>query len=236
MIRDGGWAKEEWSSVVAIDGPAGVGKSTVARLVAKELKFLFINTGDMYRALTWKALREGVDIRKQRDVAEFLHLKMNWEFQAQDGHLKIRLDGKELGRELRSERVSKLTPTAAQWPQVRSLLRRLQRNLAGEGRAVLEGRDITTHVTPKAGLKVFLDAKLEERAKRRYRQLIEDGKRVKFDSVQENVRLRDWREKKNKIMPNRRSPGTIVMDTTHLNLHEVAAKILELYHEKARGG
>lgn len=223
------------ATVVAIDGPAGVGKSTVARLIAKRLDFLFVNTGDMYRALTWRALRDGVNIRDQRAVTRFLRKRMDWRFHVHDGSLKIRLDGKELGRELRSERVSRLTPTVAQIPAVRLVLRRLQRELALKGSAVLEGRDTTTHVAPEAGLRIFLDAPVEERAKRRYHQLIGDGKRVKLHAIQEAVRIRDLRERKKKIMPRRLSPGTVVLDTTHLTLHDVADKIIELYrHRKQR--
>ena len=223
-------------TVIAIDGPAGVGKSTVARLIAKRLGFLFVNTGDMYRALTWKALREGIAITSRPAIIKFLKKRMDWHFHVHEGSLKVRLDGKDLGRELRSERVSGATPTVAQIPQVRKVLRELQKQAAAGGKAVLEGRDTASHVVPKAGLKVYLDALVDERARRRYQQLLADGKRVKFGSILEAVRLRDLREKKKKIMPKRLSPGTIVVDTTHLTLHEVADKILKLYRAKRRSG
>ncbi|MBI4063813.1 MAG: (d)CMP kinase [Elusimicrobia bacterium] len=215
--------------VIAIDGPAGVGKSTVARLVAKQCGLLFVNTGDMYRALTWRALKEGVDIKNKRAVVNFLSNRMNWDFHIHDGMLKVRVQHKDLGREIKSEKVSRATPTVAQIPQVRRRLRRLQRSFALNGGVVLEGRDTTTHVAPEAGLKIFLDASAEERAKRRFHQLLTDGKRVKLTSIQDAIRLRDYREKKKKIMPARHGPGTITLDTTHLTLHEVADRIIQLY-------
>ncbi|MEK7287515.1 MAG: (d)CMP kinase [Elusimicrobiota bacterium] len=224
-----------FDTVIALDGPSGVGKSTVSRLVARRLGFVFVNTGDMYRALTWKALEEGVSIRNPKSVVRFLNKKMDWKFHVHEGVLKIRLDGRELGRELRSERVSLATPIVARIPQVRLCLRALQRQAAMAGRAVLEGRDTTTHVVPKAGTKIFLDAPVEERAKRRYHQHLSDGKRVKFESIKKAVETRDAREINMNIMPKRRSPGTIVLDTSHLALHEVADQILKLYWRHHRG-
>lgn len=216
--------------VLAIDGPAGVGKSTVARFIAKELGFLFVNTGDMYRALTWKAMREKINLRDRRRVAQFLKKSMQWSFREHEGVFKIDLDGKELGRELRSERVSRQTPAVAQIPSVRQYLRYLQRQLALKGRAVLEGRDTTTHVTPDAQVKIYLDADVHERAQRRFRQLHNEGRRVKFESIEAAIRQRDYRERRRGILPAHRSPGTITIDTTKLGLHQVSGMILDIYH------
>ncbi|MBI4668993.1 MAG: (d)CMP kinase [Elusimicrobia bacterium] len=226
--------QKSFATVIAIDGPAGAGKSTVARLVAKRLGYLFVNTGDMYRALTWKALQDKVKINSRDQIVKFLKNNMKWQFHVHDKSLKISLNGRDLGRELRSEKVSRLTPAAAQYPEVRRLLRSLQRQAAAGGRAVLEGRDTTTHVVPAAGLKVYLDAAVEERAKRRYYQLLSENKRVKLSSIREAIRIRDLQERKRKIMPSYLAPGAIRVDTTNLTLHETADKIIRLYEAGRR--
>ncbi len=215
--------------VIAIDGPVGVGKSATARATAKKLGFLFMNTGDMYRALTWKALKEGVDIADSRAVSDFLKHKMAWKFKAHEGILRVYIDGVDLFRQLRSERISRATPTVAQYPAVRKTLRKLQRDIAKKGKVVLEGRDTTTHVASDAVLKVYLDAPAKERALRRYRQLIAEGKRVKLASILDALVTRDRREKKRKIMPGFKSRGTVIVDTANCSLHEVVDKILDLY-------
>lgn len=213
-------------NVIAIDGPVGVGKSTVAKLVAKRLGYLFLNTGDMYRALTWSALSQGVDINDKRRVVQFLKKEVGWKFKKKDGRIRVVVGDQELNRVLRSERISRATPTVAQIPAVRQALRKMQRDIALAGRVVLEGRDTTTHVTPDARLKVYLDASIAERARRRWAQLKEDGKRVKLESIYEAARLRDLREKKRKIMPSFRTHGTLVLDTSSMSLEAVVEKIL----------
>lgn len=220
--------------VVAIDGYAGAGKSTVARLIAKKLGFTFLNTGDMYRALTWKALREKINIHDNRAISRFLHHQINWDFKRVEGVFKVFVDGKELGKELRSERVSRETPIVASIMPVRHFLRAEQAKIAARKRVVLEGRDTTTHVAPGAELKIFLEAAMEERAKRRYQQLVNEGKRVKLERIEAAIRTRDRREIQRNIMPKHRSPGTIVIDTTRLSLQEVADEIIALYKARAK--
>ena len=152
--RNRGW-------IIAMDGPAGVGKSTVGHLVAKRMDMMFINTGEMYRALTWKALREGVDPKEPRAVAE-LARRIGWEFKAGRGHVvRTYIDGTLIKDQIRSERVTRNSSYIAAIPAVRRLMRRMQRKIGEKGEIVMEGRDITTNVFPEADFKIYLDAALD---------------------------------------------------------------------------
>ncbi|MFC1523091.1 (d)CMP kinase, partial [Elusimicrobiota bacterium] len=222
------------SGVIAMDGPVGVGKSEVSRLVARKLGFLFVNTGDMYRALTWKALKDNVNIKDKNSVMRFLNKRFQMSFKYNNGTLNVVLNGKELGSELRSGRVTRSTPIVACIPGVRKVMRSLQRQLAEKGNVVLEGRDITTHVAPDADLKVYLDAPLEERAKRRYKQLKSQGKPVKFANIRKAVNQRDLSEQKRGIMPKQKSAGTVIVNTGGLSLDQVVSKVASIYKKQAK--
>lgn len=224
-------ARTKW--IIAVDGPAGVGKSTVGHLVAKRLGYHFINTGEMYRALTWKALAEGVDLKDGRAVAA-LAKRIRWEFKpTQEGTtLKTFIDGEGVTARIRDERVSRNSSLVAGVPGVRRHLRNLQRRLGEDGGIVMEGRDITTSVFPDADVKVYLDASLSERALRRTRQLKAAGKDVRLDRIREDILARDRKDMERKINPLRQAEDAVVIDSTTLSLHEVAGKILE--HVRAR--
>jgi cytidylate kinase len=219
-------ARRRW--IIAMDGPAGVGKSTVGHLVAKRLGYHFINTGEMYRALTWKALEEKID---PADAGAVLKLakRLKWEFKPADEGvtLKTYLDGEGVGRHIRDERVGRNSSAVAGIPGVRRLLRNLQRRLGRDGGVVMEGRDITTNVFPDADVKVYLDASLEERAVRRYRQLKTAGAKVKLDKIKADILSRDRRDLERKINPLRQADGAVVIDSTKLSLHEVSQRILQ---------
>lgn len=218
--RSGKW-------IIAIDGPAGVGKSTVGHLVAKKLGYHFINTGEMYRALTWKALEERTDLGSW-DALTRLARRLLWEFRpTEEGTtLKTYLDGEGVTVRIREERVSRNSSLVAGVPGVRRHLRRLQRDLGKNGGVVMEGRDITTNVFPDADFKVYLDATLEERASRRYRQLKAAGNDVGQERIRQDILVRDRKDLERKINPLRQAPDALVIDSTRLNLHEVAERIL----------
>jgi len=219
--------------VIAMDGPAGVGKSTVGSLVAKELGYRFINTGEMYRALTWKALENRVDLSDPRAVAD-LALSTQWEFRTQDDGVVIRtfIDGQSVAPHIRDERVSRNSSLVAGVPGVRKHLRMLQRRLGRDGGIVMEGRDITTNVFPNADFKIYLDASVEERAARRTRQLRAQGKEADYEAIREAILQRDRKDRERHINPLRQAEGAIVIDSTALTLHEVAQRILR----HVRGG
>lgn len=220
--------KKRMKFIIAIDGPAGVGKSTVGHLVAKKLSYYFINTGEMYRALTWKALEEKVDLTDQESVTK-LAKKLKWEFRPTDGGttLKTFLNGEGVTAHIREERVSRNSSLVAAIIGVRKYLRKLQRDLGKDGGVVMEGRDITTNVFPDADMKVYLDASIDERAERRYKQLKAAGHDVDLERIKQDILTRDRKDLERKINPLRQAEDAMVIDSTQMTLHQVADKILE---------
>jgi CMP/dCMP kinase len=214
--------------IIAMDGPAGVGKSTVGNLVAKDLGYHFINTGEMYRALTWKALEEGIDLNDQKAVLA-LAQRIKWDFRPTDEGttLKTFIDGEGVTTHIRDERVSANSSVVAANGGVRKFMCRLQRTLGKAGGIVMEGRDITTHVFPDADFKIYLDASIDERADRRYRQLKNAGQDADRQKIKEAILTRDLNDLKRKINPLTQAADAIVIDSTKLTLHEVAARILK---------
>lgn len=219
--RPGGW-------IIAMDGPAGVGKSTIGNLVAKELGYHFINTGEMYRALTWRALEDAVELSDEAAV-EALAKRLKWEFFPTDEGttLKTFIDGQGVTTQIRDERVSANSSVVAANGGVRKFMCRLQRKLGEKGGIVMEGRDITTHVFPDADFKIYLDASIDERATRRYRQLKASGHAADRQKIKEAILTRDLSDLKRKINPLTQAEGAMVIDSTDLTLHEVAQKILK---------
>ena len=215
--------------IIAMDGPAGVGKSTVGQCVAKRLGYHFINTGEMFRALTWKALEDGVDVGDQRAVVA-LARRLKWEFRPTDGGvmLKTFIDGRGVTVQIREERVSANSSAVAANPGVRRFLCSLQRRLGRQGGIVMEGRDITTHVFPDADFKFYLDASSEERARRRYRQLKASGLSADLAKIHAAILQRDLNDLKRKINPLSQAADATVIDSTHLSMRQVAQKMLRL--------
>jgi cytidylate kinase len=220
-------SKRRKGLIIAMDGPAGVGKSTVGGLVAKSLGYQFINTGEMYRALTWKALEDGVDL-DDSDAVLALAKKLTWEFKpVEEGGMPVTM-------QIREERVSVNSSRVAANPGVRKFLSRLQRELGAEGAIVMEGRDITTHVFPDADAKVYLDASPEERASRRYRQLKAAGQEADRAAILSAILKRDLNDLKREINPLKQAPDALIIDSTHLTMHQVADKILRHVRREAK--
>lgn len=214
--------------IVAMDGPAGVGKSTVGGLLARSLGYHFINTGEMYRALTWRALEDGLDPGDDKAVLA-LAKRLRWEFRpTEEGTLKTFIDGQGVTAQIREERVSVNSSAVAANAGVRRFLCRLQRRLGERGGIVMEGRDITTHVFPDADFKIYLDASIEERARRRFRQLKAAGHDADLAKIKEAILKRDLNDLKRKINPLSQAADALVIDSTRLTLRQVARKILRL--------
>jgi len=222
--------------IIAMDGPAGVGKSTIGGLLAKSLGYQFINTGEMYRALTWKALEDGADLD---DVDGVLALakRLRWEFKpVEEGGttLKTFIDGMPVTMQIREERVSVNSSRVAANPGVRKFLSKLQRDLGADGAIVMEGRDITTHVFPDADVKIYLDASPEERASRRYRQLKDSGQDADRGAILAAILKRDLNDLKREINPLKQAPDALVIDSTRMTMRQVADKILRHVRREAK--
>lgn len=230
MRRKKGW-------IIAMDGPAGVGKSTVGSLVAKKLGYKFINTGEMYRALTWRALEDGVDLRDARALG-VLARRIDWSFRTNADGVVIRtfVDGRSVALQIREERVGQNSSLVAGVPGVRKHLRELQRKLGKDGGIVMEGRDITTNVFPNADFKIYLDASIAERAQRRTKQLRSQGKKARLAEVKRAMAKRDKQDSERRVNPLRRADDAIVIDSTDLTLRQVADRILDVIRARARNG
>ena len=231
-------SKRRKGLIIAMDGPAGVGKSTVGGLLAKSLGYQFINTGEMYRALTWKALEDGVNLDDQ-DAVTGLAKSLKWEFKPiEEGGstLKTFIDGTPVTGQIREERVSINSSRVAANPGVRKFLSKLQRELGEDGAIVMEGRDITTHVFPDADAKIYLDASPEERASRRFRQLKAAGQEADRGAILAAILKRDLNDLKREINPLKQAPDALIIDSTHMTMHQVAEKILRHVRREAKNG
>ena len=213
--------------IIAIDGPAGSGKSTVAKEVAKRLKLLYVDTGAMYRAVTLKALRENTDLNDKSGLAALakeseIVLKTDGSFK-----LTVFLDGEDVSEKIRTAFVTNNVKYIACVPGVRKEMVVLQRKAASTGRAVLEGRDIGTVVFPDADIKIYLDATIEERVGRRYKELVGKGHKIREDEVKKDVVARDDSDKTREVAPLKKADDAVSIDTTGLTIIEVAQKIIE---------
>jgi len=219
--------------VVAIDGPVGAGKSTVAKLVARKLGYLYVDTGAMYRAVALKALRLGMDINDpivMAMLAEATDIQLQ---QQGDGSVRVFLDGEDVTEAIRTPEVSEASSIVSAHEGVRKVLAERQKAMAELGGVVMEGRDIQTVIAPDAEVKIFLTASLEERAKRRWLELQQKGISVSYEEVLQEVKERDERDKTRAIAPLRKAPDAVEIDTTGMTPEEVAEKIVELARKRA---
>lgn len=206
--------------IIAIDGPAGSGKSTVATLIAEKLNYRYINTGAMYRAVAWKAQQDGVDLNDERQTAQ-VAARLSMDFAADGGEQKILVDGNDVTPLLRDEKVGRGAAIVASQPKVRELLTEKQRGMGRQGNVVMEGRDIGTVVFPQADKKFYFHADPAVRGKRRYLELQAKRRNVDLDHIIEQIKQRDYEDAHRKIAPLARAKDAIYMDTTHLNIEEV---------------
>ncbi|MBN1526013.1 MAG: (d)CMP kinase [Candidatus Omnitrophica bacterium] len=214
----------EKHTVIAIDGPAGSGKSTVAKLIAGRLNFVYIDTGAMYRALTLKAMREKIDLE---DAAALTELARATKIDlAHDAGLKVFLDGEDVTGLIRTPELTNNVKHVAGVAGVRSEMVKLQQAIGRRRSSVLEGRDIGTVVFPDAQYKFYLDAHIEERTKRRHKELLESGMHVTLDAMKQDIETRDTSDIERKVGALKKAEDAVVVDTTHLTIDEVVEKLL----------
>ncbi|MCM8758682.1 MAG: (d)CMP kinase [Candidatus Omnitrophica bacterium] len=219
--------------VIAIDGPAGAGKSTVAKMVAEKLGFLYVDTGAMYRALTFKALKQKLDLKNKKELIDMAK-KSTIELLQVKGSYKVFLDGQDVTEEIRTEEISKNSHFVACIPEIRELLWNIQRSYREHNDIVMEGRDIGTIVFPDAQLKIFLDASIEERTKRRHSQLKQQGIDIDIETLRQEIIKRDEKDSKRDIAPLKKHPNAIVIDTTNMTIEEEVTLIIDLYKKIAK--
>lgn len=205
--------------IIAVDGPAGAGKSTVSKICAARLGYTYIDTGAMYRAVALKVLLSG------KPVSEELLDNIKIEL---DESARVYLDGREVTKDIRTPEVSRGASDVAKLGFVRSKLTELQREIAARGSVIMDGRDIGTQVLPNADLKIFLTASVEERARRRFEELKAKGYSADLNQIAEEISLRDKQDSEREIAPLAQADDAVLVDSTNMTIEQVVAKILEL--------
>lgn len=208
--------------IIAVDGPAGAGKSTVSKIVAARLGYTYIDTGAMYRAVALKVLQSGKSVE---EVLQDIDIKL-------DKSARVFLDGAEVTKEIRTPEVSRGASDVAKFGVVRKKLTELQRQMAAQGKVIMDGRDIGTQVLPNADLKIFLTASVEERARRRFEELKAKGFAADFEQIKKEISLRDKQDSEREIAPLAQAEDAVLLDSTNLTIEQVAEKILRLAEEK----
>lgn len=215
---------------VAIDGPAGAGKSTIAKTAAKELGFIYVDTGALYRAVAYNAVKTGAidDEQKIIDMLDSTKVELKYV----NGVQAVYLNGEDVSAFIRTPEISMGASKVSAIPQVRAFLLNLQREIASTNNVIMDGRDIATVVLPNADVKIFLFASPECRAERRYKELIEKGESVSFDDVLKDVNQRDYQDSHREIAPLKPSDDSIMADTSELTLQESIDLIVNTIKEK----
>ena len=216
---------------IAIDGPAGAGKSTIAKIVAKELGYIYVDTGAMYRTMALACYRAGIKADQKEEVIEkckSVDVSLGYE----NGTQKVYLNGEDVSIEIRQEVIGNMTSAIAVYGPVREILVKMQQELAAKNNVVMDGRDIGTCVLPNAQLKIFLTASVQVRAKRRYDELVEKGECCDLAEIEKDISERDYRDMHREIAPLKAAEDAVMLDSSELNIDEVVEAIYE-YAKKA---
>lgn len=224
-------AKRERKLIVAIDGPAGAGKSTVAKRLAKELGYTYMDTGAMYRAFAWKVMEEGIDPGDEKELGEILG-DISIELVERDGRPGVFLNGVDVTGRIRTPELSQMASRVSTSKIVREKMVELQRVMGSQGGVVAEGRDIGTVVFPRADVKIYLDASSRERARRRFEELRGQGGRVTMEETLAETEERDRRDKGRALAPLRRAEDAVVIDSTNSGADRVVERIMREIKKK----
>lgn len=221
---------------IAIDGPAGAGKSTIARLVAKALGYIYVDTGAMYRAVTWQVLQKGLLPEQEEQVIEAAK-QMRIDLIPSDEGQQVLVDGVDVTAQIRTTEINALVSRIASIGDIRTLLVAMQQRLAASKGVVMDGRDIGTHVLPDAEIKIFLTASVGERAKRRYQEMLSGGDlTMTLEQLEKEIARRDRMDEERKISPLVRAHDAILLDSTTMTIPEVVEYILGLCRDAVGGG
>ena len=212
---------------VAIDGPAGAGKSTIAKIVAKEKSFIYVDTGAMYRAMALYFIKQGIGAAESEKISAAVD-GANVTIEYVNGEQQVLLNGENVTPYLRTEEVGNMASASSVNGDVRKKLVELQQKLAETASVVMDGRDIGTCVLPNANVKVYLTASVEVRAQRRYKDLIEKGQEADFEKIKKDIEERDYRDMNRDISPLRQAEDAVLVDSSNLTIEESAGAILEL--------
>lgn len=213
--------------VVAIDGPAGSGKGTIAKLIGERLKLVNIDTGAMYRCIALQMLREKISLDEEEKIKDILE-KTDIVLNSDEDEYKVYMNGEDVSLAIRTEEVSNFVSPMSKIQIIRDKLIDMQRKTAENADIVMEGRDIGTNVFPNANVKIYLDATPEERARRRVLQNKEKGLEVDYSVVLEDIKARDYRDSTREINPLKKAEDAVYLDTTNLSIEEVVEKVIEI--------
>lgn len=219
------------SFIVAMDGPAGTGKGTITSLLSKEMELVNIDTGATYRCVALYAVKNGIQLEEKERIIDSLK-DINIDMKNEEGTQKVYLNGEDVTKEIRSKEVTKIVSQISSIKEVRFAMVEVQRKLAKGKDIIMEGRDITTYVFPNANVKIYLDAKEEERAKRRYIENQEKGIEMTYEEVLENIRKRDKNDREKEMGALKIADDAEYIDTTNLKIEEVKDKVKEIILRK----
>ncbi len=221
---------------IAIDGPAGAGKSTIAKLVAKKKGYIYVDTGAMYRAMALYLYRQGIDVQAEDAAEQIARIcsRPQISIRYENGEQIVLLDGENVNGLIRTEEVSRMASISSAVPLVRARLVQLQQQLAAETDVVMDGRDIGTVVLPGADVKVYLTASVEERARRRYQENLDKGLACNLEEIKADIAERDHRDMTRETSPLKQAEDAVMIDSSDMTIEQVAEAILKLTEETSR--
>lgn len=216
---------------IAIDGPAGAGKSTIAKMVAKELGYIYIDTGSMYRAMALACIRDGIKSGEKEKVAKRCET-IEVDIEYKDGQQIVLLNGENVNAYIRTEEVGNMTSAISVYQEVRDKLLGLQRGLASTNNVIMDGRDIGTNVLPNAQVKIYLTASSRTRALRRHKELTEKGIECAVDEIEQDIVDRDYRDMNRAIAPLKQADDAVFVDSSEMTIEEVVRNIVDIVKSK----
>lgn len=216
---------------IAIDGPAGAGKSTIAKTLAKELGYVYVDTGAMYRAMAYFFLQQGIDQNDEAAITAAVP-GVDVTIRYEDGAQQVILNGENVTGSLRTEQVGNMASSTSVYPAVRKKLVALQQKLAQTTDVIMDGRDIGTCVLPDAQVKIYLTASVETRAKRRYKELVEKGEIADLSKIAADIEERDYRDMHREMSPLRQAEDAVLVDSSDMNIDEVVSAIRQIAEER----